>query len=157
MGTLANDTETQPPKPVADRPAREVWRRWTPKLVADGWTPVSDYFLESYRRLGLTTSEAMLVIQILRHKWDEKPPRPSFKTLALRMGITDTAVRGHARELERKGCIRRIKRIGKSNQFDFGPLFDSLERLRDQDATKKAQVEHAKEVLREHYKAAVPS
>lgn len=144
MGTKADEDVAG----VGTRPPREVWRRWTPKLTQGGWTPVSDYFLESYRRLGLTTPEAMLVIQIMRHKWDEAPPRPSFKTLARRMGISDIAVRGHARQLQKKGCLRRINRVGQSNLFDLTPLFENLERLQAEDRKKAERLSgQAEEVM----------
>jgi DNA-binding MarR family transcriptional regulator len=110
---------------------RMVSARWTLALVAGGWTPVADYFLDSYTRLDppLSTSEAMLVIHIMRHKWDHAPPFPGFKTLARRMGVTDTSVRNHARSLEHKGYLVRYKRVGTTNQFDLTPLFRALERL----------------------------
>jgi hypothetical protein len=122
---------------------REVARRWTPRLTRDGWTPVSDYFLENYHKLkpALTSLEAMLVIHLMRHKWDEKHPRPAFKTLAKRMGITDTAVRNHARSLEKKTYLLRIKRIGQPNHFDLTPLFQALERLLDEDLLVVAEGE----------------
>lgn len=117
------------------RLVRDVARRWTPRLTRDGWTPISDYFLESYHKLRppLTSLEAMLVIHLMRHKWDEKHPRPAFKTLAKRMGITDTAVRNHGRNLEKKNYLRRIKRVGQPNHFDLAPLFEALERLQDEE------------------------
>lgn len=132
-------TPPQGGDPVASRSGkapREVWRRWTP-LVAGGWTPVSDFFLENYRRLGLSTPEAMLVLQIMRHKWDESAPRPSFKTLGRRMGVSDTAVRGHGRSLQTKGFLRRVNRVGRSNLFDLTPLFAALENLLDQDEANR--------------------
>ncbi len=112
-------------------------------LVKDGWTPVSDFFLENYSRLNppITTTEAMLIIQLMRHKWDENHPYPAFKTLARRMGITDTAARNHARSLEvRKNYLVRIKRVGMPNLFDLSPLFAALEKFKTQvDSEKKKE------------------
>ena len=110
---------------------RLVSGRWTPALVRDGWTPIADYFLDSYRRLKppLSTHEMVLVIHLMRHKWDEAPPFPGFTTLAKRMGITATATRNHARSLEQKGYLIRQKRVGTTNLFDLTPLFRALEQL----------------------------
>jgi DNA-binding MarR family transcriptional regulator len=110
---------------------RMVSARWTPALTEKGWTPVSDYFLDNYARLtpALTNNEALLVIHLMRHKWDDAPPFPGFKTLARRMGITDTSARNHARSLERKGYLKREKRVGTTNLFDLTPLFRALEKL----------------------------
>ena len=110
---------------------RRVARRWTPDLIVEGFTPVSDMFLEHYSELGLTSTEAMLIIQLMKHKWDKEHPYPSFGTLARRMGMTPTSVRNHARNLEKKGCLRRIHRQGSTNQFDLTPLFHKLEQLRN--------------------------
>jgi hypothetical protein len=90
---------------------------------------------KSYHKLrpALTSLEAMLVIHLMRHKWDEKHPRRAFKTLAKRMGITDTAVRNHARSLEKKNYLRRSKRVGQPNHFDLAPLVEAIEHSQDED------------------------
>lgn len=132
MAKAANGSSGEPVRIM-----REVAQRWTPQLTRDGWTPVSDYFLENYHRLKppITTLEAMLIIHLMRHKWDSRHPRPAFKTLAKRMGITDTAVRNHARSLEKKLFLHRIKRVGQPNHFDLAPLFAALERMQDVDSS----------------------
>lgn len=112
---------------------REVANRWTPTLVKDGWTPVADFFLDNYHRLNppISNPEAMLVIHLLRHKWDASPPFPGLATMARRMGISVTAVRSHARSLEKKGFLQRHAQAGTTNRFHLEPLFDALESLRN--------------------------
>jgi hypothetical protein len=126
-----------PPVPETGAAARRlVSTRWTPDLVAGGWTPVADYFLDSYAKLTppMSTSEAMLVIHLMRHKWDDAPPFPGFNTLSKRMGVTATSVRNHARSLEQKGYLIRRKRVGTTNHFDLVPLFVALEKLQAYEA-----------------------
>ncbi|ODU00382.1 MAG: hypothetical protein ABS79_03450 [Planctomycetes bacterium SCN 63-9] len=77
----------------------------------------------------MSNGEAMLVIHLMRHKWDDAPPFPGFKTLAGRMGVTATSVRNLARSLELKGYLKRHKRVGTTNHFELSPLFRALERL----------------------------
>lgn len=128
-----------PPAPKSGGVAeRLVSSRWTPRLVAGGWTPVADFFLDSYTRLDppLSTSEAMLVIHLMRHKWDKEMPFPGFKSLARRMGITATSVRNHARSLEQKGYLRRHVQVGTTNRFDLEPLFRALEELLAQESAR---------------------
>jgi hypothetical protein len=122
--------------------SRDVSRRWTPAL-AKSWTPISDFFLKNYSSLNppLTTPEAMLVIQLMVHKWTEDHPFPAFKTIAKRMGMTDTAVRAHARKLESKKYLKRIPRIGQPNLFDLSPLFEALERLQEEAGKGPAESE----------------
>lgn len=122
---------------VPRRSSRNVGQRWTPALANEGFTPISSAFLEHYGRIGITSSEAMLIIHLMSHKWDEKHPFPRFARIAARMDISETAVRGHARSLERKGFLHRIKRPGRSNEFDLQPLFDRLEKERDLAAKRR--------------------
>jgi hypothetical protein len=110
---------------------REVAARWTPKLAGAGWTPISDVFLDSYTKLDppITNVEALLIIHLMKFKWDASPPYPGFKTLARRMAMTSTSVRNHARSLQKKGYLIRLKRVGTTNRFDLNPLFNALEDL----------------------------
>ena len=106
-----------------------VARRLTPLLAENGFTAVPALFLSYYHELKVSSSEAMLVIHLLSFKWDEKNPFPRVALIAERMGMTETAVRQHARSLEKKGLIQRIPRIGTSNEFDLTPLFAKLESI----------------------------
>jgi len=110
---------------------REISQRWTVALTTDGWTPISNFFLENYHRLdpALNHPEALLIIHLIAHKWDEQAPYPSISRLAKRMGISTTAARKHARRLHEKGYVRREARSAKSNAFHFDGLFAALERL----------------------------
>ena len=125
--------------PAKANVSREVAKRWTARLVKDGWTPVSDLFLKNYHRLSppITNSEAMLVIHLMLHKWDSDAPYPGFKTLAKRMGMSMTAARGHARKLEIKRYLRRERQVGTTNRFHLEPLFEALEKLRPADEKVK--------------------
>src|SRR5438046_710072 len=65
-------------------PKRDVADRWTPLLILDGWTGVSNTFLKAYSHLDppLTPAEAMFIIHLLQHKWGEGAPFPSLSTIA---------------------------------------------------------------------------
>ena len=103
--------------------------RWTDKLVKKGWAPIAHSFLDLYARLPepLTTTEAMVVVMLMRFKWDDRHPFPSLKRLARMMGLGSTSIRNHIRSLEKKGYLTRIYRTGFSNSFDLTPLFQALE------------------------------
>lgn len=109
---------------------RSASDRWTKALTKNGWTPVSDDFLRLYGELypQISTGEAMFIIQLLSYKWDKKMPRPGFKTIAKRMGISDTQARSYARNLENNKYLTRVKRVGQTNRFDLTPLFKILEK-----------------------------
>jgi hypothetical protein len=110
---------------------RDVAKRWTPALARGGWTPISDFFLDNFHRLepSMTHGEAMLVVLLMRHKWDDAPPFPGFKSISRRMGISITAARQLARRLETKGYLIREKQKGATNRFHLQPLFQALEAL----------------------------
>lgn len=109
--------------------ARDIAKRWTPALVKNGWTPVSDDFLKLYAELNpvITSSEAMFIVHLMLHKWDCEAPFPAFKTIAARMGLTEAQARTHARNLERKKYLRREMRVGETNRFHLEPLFKAVE------------------------------
>lgn len=110
---------------------RFVSQRWTEKLAAKGWTPICHDFVDRFTELPqpLTPTEAMLVILLMRFKWDDRNPFPSLKRLAGMLGLKSTAIRNHVRSLESKGCLQRVYRTGYSNAFDLNPLFRLLENL----------------------------
>ncbi len=85
--------------------------------------------------------EVLLIVHLMRFKWDAAAPFPGFKTIAKKMGITATSVRNHARTLEQKGYLTRIKRVGATNRFDLTPLFGALEKFLKE--KKKTQAEAA--------------
>ena len=95
----------------------------------EGWVGVPVAFLRLYGSLKpyqLTVAEAMFVVQVMAYKWSAKAPFPSYGTIAKRMGVSTKMVQRYARQLEEKGYLRRLARIGTSNAFDLQPLFDAL-------------------------------
>ena len=112
--------------------------QWTPALAEGKWTPVVDRFLHCYHKLEMTSSEAMVIIHIMSHKWTADLPFPAIGTLSERMGVTETAVRNNLRSLEKKSLLRRLPQKGKANLYDLKPLFKFLE-LSDAELEKAAQ------------------
>lgn len=135
---MATRTKKTPPAKT-----RTPADRWTKALVKNGWTPVSDEFLRLYGDLypSISNGEAMFIIQLLSFKWDEKMPRPGFKTIAKRMGISDTQARTYARNLEKNAYLGRVSRVGQTNRFDLTPLFKALEKESARRAKQKVSDE----------------
>lgn len=114
-------------------------RKWTAKLVADGFVPVSNFFLENYHRLkpyDLTYGEAMFVIHLMQHKWDVAAPFPAYKTIAERMHVSVKSARRYAASLERKAYLQRIVRVGQTNRFKLDGLMAALDQLKDKQVAK---------------------
>ena len=121
------------------KPGKIVWgvdQRWSPAL-AKKFCPVSSIFLEHYHELapvpggrGMTSTEAMLIIQILDYKWDSRAPFPTVKTLAKRMGLSARMIRTALKNLEDGQYIRREPfPNGGPNRYHFEGLFTALEKF----------------------------
>jgi DNA replication protein len=123
---------TRSPLPANENhiPSRSLAVRWGSQLLfEEGFVGVPAAFLRFYTQLGLSNSEVMFVLQLMSFKWNESAPFPSYKTVAQRMGITTEMARRHAKSLEGKGLLIRVKRTGQSNAFDLRPLSNALEVL----------------------------
>lgn len=116
-----------------------VEERWSPTLAARGFTPVPTTFLDHYVDLGITPAEAMLIVHLMSFKWDERMPFPSIGRLREKTGLSDGQIRALLRRLEKqKGVLYRIRRLGRTNQFDFGPLIEKLEEIADREEKERA-------------------
>lgn len=112
-----------------------VAERWTP-LLGEQFCPVSSAFLRYYHRLqpapgvrGLNSTEALLVIHLMDHKWGEAAPFPGVETLAERLGLSDRAVRKALARLGECGYVVREPVPGRSNRYRLDGLFAALEEL----------------------------
>ena len=127
---MSADVLSLAPTPEA-RATRSHVTRWGghEALLEQGYVAIPVVFLRGVAKLTpyrLKPTEALFIIQLMAFKWGADDPFPSYKTLADRMGITETYTRKLARSLEGKGFLVRRARIGRSNEFDLQPLFDQL-------------------------------
>lgn len=131
--SLLNRTQSrsEATHPFDDATLRTVSNRWTPRLAAQGWTPISSLFLQHYHQLNIRPVEALFIIHLMSFKWNKKAPFPRFGVLAKQMGVTAAAVRSYARSLERKGFLKRQARFGSASRFLLQPLFDALHAVLD--------------------------
>jgi hypothetical protein len=116
------------PKP---QPARDVVTRWggDPRIRSEGFVTVPVRFLMYHAALKpyrLEAVEAFFIVHLMAYKWDDAAPFPSMTTIARRMGVSVNYARTIARNLEGKGFLSRIQRVGTSNAFDLTPLFTKL-------------------------------
>lgn len=139
---MSTEQETIAPAVANDY---SISKRWTP-LLGRRFCAVSSAFLEHYHELrphpgarGLTSTEAMLVVQLFDFKWDERAPFPTVRKLASRMGITPRAVRAALKSLEDSKYIKRDPMPdGGPNRYHFDGLFAALEALLQEKAKEAA-------------------
>lgn len=117
------------------------------RMFSVGFLVVPTKYLSHYSELGLSASEAMFVLQLMTFKWDAKAPFPTYATLAARMGVSEKMVRRYARNLERRGLLRRRFQRRSANRFDLSMLFEAVAEMPD---TRKVRV------IRQEMKAESP-
>lgn len=78
----------------------------------------------------------MFILHLMSFKWDEEAPFPGYKKLADRMGVSVKMARRYGNHIETKKLIRRVIRVGETNQFDLTPLFDALKAVADAEVSK---------------------
>ena len=123
-----------------------VEARW-PGALGEQFVPVSSFFLRNYTKLrphpnarGLSSTEVMVLIHLLDHKWTDKAPFPTMNTLASRMGISARAVRHSVRELELAGYLERRRKTSYGpNHYYFEGLWNALNELQAQENALKAE------------------
>ncbi len=119
--------------PRKKQPDYKVSSRWSEELLDWGFTPIVNVLLDNYTHLGLSSQEFILVVHLMRFKWDDKHPFPSYATLATKMGLHPRRVKQVAKDLETKGFLERIERREahrtKTNLFDLTPLFEQLSQI----------------------------
>lgn len=107
---------------------RDVVSRWggDSRILAEGFVAVPTLFLQrmsQFKPYSLTPAEAVFVICVMAHKWDDRDPYPSYKRIATWMGKSESYVRRLAKNLATKGLLKRQARVGQTNSFDFKALF----------------------------------
>jgi DNA-binding MarR family transcriptional regulator len=129
---------------AAARPERKftIEKAWTPALAKTKYVAVVRGFLHYYSTLKpfeLTTGEAMFIVHLMDFKWGAAAPFPKYKTLAVRMGVSEKQVRRLAKSLEDKGYVVREARGGRrSNRFNLSTLFAALEARVESEANQPA-------------------
>jgi predicted transcriptional regulator len=86
--------------------------KWTPTLMAAGWTVLPSIILEKQHALGLDAVDVNILLQLARHWWyKDNPPYPSKSTIALCIGVDPSTVRRHIARMETAGFIKRQSRF----------------------------------------------
>lgn len=88
--------------------------KWSPKLMEAGWTVIPSIILEKQHALELRPVDVNVLMQLLKHWWfSDKPPRPSKRTIAESMNVSESTVQRSLARMEKNGLIMREKRIDR--------------------------------------------
>lgn len=106
--------------------------KWTPDLMAAGWTVIPSVILERQKALGLDPIDFNILMQLARYWWyKDNLPRPSKKAIAECIGRSPSTVQKRIARMEADGLITRVARYDKkfggqtSNEYHFTGLIDS--------------------------------
>ena len=91
--------------------------KWTPTLMAAGWTAFPSVILERQQGLGLDALDVNIILHLAKYWWHpDNPPHPSKRAIADCIGVDPSTVRRRLQRLEQDGLIRREARFGSHGQ-----------------------------------------
>lgn len=111
-----------------------IRQRWRGAVTSaeTGFTAVPDVLIRSQGQLKLSSTEMMVLLNILLHWWREGEwPYPRVSAISERMGISRRTVERAIRRLHEKGLVvhRRSEVMGNrpaARRFDLSGLIDIL-------------------------------
>lgn len=123
-------------------------RKWSPEVISLGYTAVPDILLTHMGSLGLSPTELVLLLQLLRYWWTfEKLPFPSKRKLAQAIGCSEKNVQKVMKGLEERGFVLRLQRRrdcdcnrSESNLYSLDPLVAKLRALAPEEVRKRQLV-----------------
>lgn len=136
------------PMPVAPRRvgAKAGEGKWGKEVWSLGFTQVPSLLLHGQRRLGLSSNQLCVLLQLADYWWEPgRKPYPKKQAIADRVGLSTRQVQRIIAELEKGGLVTRVERMtrhGKtSNEYDLAGLVKALARIAPefQQARKEAQ------------------
>ena len=113
-----------------------IRQRWGGAVTVGltGYTAVPDVLIRSQRQLKLSTTEMVVILNLLAHWWkdDGEWPYPRLSTIAGRMGVTSRTVERAIKSLESKGMIHHLEgEVGPNGlmarRFDLSGLVSELQ------------------------------
>jgi predicted transcriptional regulator len=135
--------------------------KWSPALMAAGWTAVPSIILEKQFALGLDALDINILLQLSMYWWQkDNLPHPSKKTLAKAMNVDASTVRRRITRMVKDGLIERIERHDpnggqQSNYYRFDKLIaEALPHA--QEAVMQKQQHQAEKQARQSRKKAGP-
>ena len=110
-----------------------------------GYTAVPDILIRSQKRLQLSATEMVVLLNILLHWWQpDEWPFPRISTISERMGIGRRTVERAIQSLREKGLLIRLRSESINGgpsvrRFDLSGLIHTLERLVEENERFKSK------------------
>lgn len=132
-----------------ERELTENERKWTPALLATGFTTLPSIILERQNALGLDAIDVNLLLQLAKHWWyADNLPHPGIKAIATAMGVHPRTVQRHLRGLMDGGFVEIVERKRKdgghaTNVYSFRGLIEKATPFAEEAKTERER--HRKE------------
>ena len=118
--------DTPPPKDAAALP---IYTKYGEAAVA-GFQAVPDLLLKNQSKLELSTTDLVVLLNILMHWWyPDQKPFPRSTTIAQRIGLTPRTVQRSMQHLEKIGLLKKETDDQGRVLFDPEPLVHRLEEI----------------------------
>lgn len=133
MAKTTTAKSSEPREKASDKSSTE--RIFGPKVYSHGYTGVPNILLRAQKRLGITPTQLTIIVQLLGYYYDpQRPPFPTKRDLANRIGITEQTIRINIKALEDAGLVSReqVKTPAGdygSNRYHLTGLIDKLKKL----------------------------
>lgn len=124
--------------PVHGKPRKE-WgqtsaKKWGSDVMDRGFCIVPSILIRAQTRLGLTTTQLVIILNLIDWWIDpSRSPWSSKKDLSDRIGIKPRQLQRQIAELEKAGLVKRIERTNHNgkipNEYDLQGLVEKLEKL----------------------------
>jgi len=105
------------------------------KVFSHGYTGVPNILLRGQKHLGISATQFNIIVQLLSYWIDPgRPPFPSKRELAQRIGITEQTLRINIKALEDHGLVVRQQQVTAagdygSNTYHLDGLVKKLKQL----------------------------
>lgn len=125
-------------------------RIWGKKVLAHGYAGIPSILIRGQRRLGLNAMQMNILVQLLEYMFDpNRPPFPSKRDLADRLGVSPKTIQTNMAALEKAGFVRREQvktRFGDygSNKYHLDGLVEKVKKLEPDFAAERNARQAAK-------------
>ena len=132
------------------------------KVYSHGYTGVPNILLRAQNRLGITPTQLTIIVQLLSYFYDPlRPPFPTKRELAKRIGITEQTLRINIKALEDAGLVKREQWTTAagdygSNRYHLTGLIEKLKKLEpdfEEERNEREKSRHLTETPRARAKA----
>lgn len=105
-------------------------KKWSEKILDQGWTAVPNLLIQNLKALDLSASEFTVLIAIESHRWTHYDRAfPSVNRLAAITGLSARTITRCTSSMVEKGCLLKIVSEYGSIVYDMKPLIKKLDKL----------------------------